>query len=265
MRKGVSLEENGDRAGERDGGTGEADPRGGGEVLDGDADADAGKVEGSGGEGEPGRVGEAGRGERHFGAVRVAMEKPEGGDENKGGGEGDANGEADEESEDDHGREDGGFDERNGKSLHSEEGGGNHCSNESDGDGPEGAAAELGGPESDGDHGEKVVETEEGMEDAVRKPGGVAVSGVGVGERGEREQDERGGGRNLHLTCLMNDGGGRRVQCDFGIGGISWGIGGMGWDADCDDLRGFFLFVFAVPCAFLRLPGNWVDGVGVGW
>ncbi len=56
---------------------------------------------------------------------------------------------------------------------------------------PKRSGRPLRGPESDGEHGEEVIEAVNGVIDAVRKTVGGAGTGVRVGQRGQGEGEQR--------------------------------------------------------------------------
>ena len=179
-------------------GSGHAEGGGVRDLLHGDAEADTGGMQSGGGKDEAGGVEVAGSGGGHFRAVGETVEEGENADDGSARPEREADGEGDEKTKKENGGEDAGFHHGKLEARHAEDAAESHHANEAGGNGPDGAAAELGGPEADGDHGEEVIQTEDGVGDAVGEAVEMSGTGVRVRQRGQSESEQREQGFPSH-------------------------------------------------------------------
>ena len=144
-------------------------------------EGEAGGVKEDGGGDEAKAVGESAGVGGDFGAVGETVEGGEESGETETGGERQAFGEGDHEAEGEEGGGDHLLHAGGNDAVLAEDGGESHDADEGGGDEPTGASAELGGPDADGDHGEKMVETEDGVGEAAGKIPGEVVAAVVAG------------------------------------------------------------------------------------
>jgi hypothetical protein len=130
---------------------------------------------------------------RHLGAVGMAVEDREQGDQSRGDGERDIGPKRHDSAEHDHRGGDAQLNERHWHAGNAECAAGRHDQDEARWHEPERAAAELPGEDTDGDHRQNVVEPAERMREAVHET--VPVADPGMSEGGGRNEREGGGDR----------------------------------------------------------------------
>ncbi len=151
-------------------------------------------MQGGSGKDEAGGVEVTGGDQRHFRTMGEAVEEGEEADDRSAGPKGKADGKGDEEAEEEDGRKDTGFHHGKLKARHAKGPAQGHDTDEAGRDGPDSAAAQLSGPKADGDHGEEVIQAEDGMSDAIAEPMEVPEACVGVSQRRQEKGEQQGQG-----------------------------------------------------------------------
>lgn len=201
-----TLGEQQDRTHRTDGGAGGlGEPRG---LASGECtESKAGTVEHHRGEHESKTEGEPVGVGGNFGAVRETVEGGEECGEGQTGGEREAFGHGDHQAENKKRGGDHLFHARGNDAILTDGGGNGHQAGKRSGNEPAGASAELRGPDTDGNHGEEMVEAEDRMnKTAAEVPGKIMaaiVAWVGRGHGGEKGEggddlEKAGGEAGLH-------------------------------------------------------------------